>query len=275
MSWIRKAGAAGIVWGAVLLGASTAPADKPANTVVACLKDTKRLCKDVKPGAGRVLECLAQKKNQLSAACKPAVVPHAPVILDWRKVCGADADKLCTNTPAGPALTRCLSRQKKKLSNDCRAKLNDAQGAALVACVHDSAKLCKDVKPGGGRVLGCLAENEKKLTPACAGAIRPVKASISGWRSSCGADIDKHCPKTVPGWHTAACLKKNEAKLSKSCVDHAKRAATVYAALCAADVKQHCKGVQEGEGRIYSCLQSHYTELKPRCAVVIAPKIAK
>jgi len=35
------------------------------------------------------------------------------------------------------------------------------------ACMGDFQKLCAGTKPGGGRVLACLAQQKDKLTPAC------------------------------------------------------------------------------------------------------------
>lgn len=34
---------------------------------------------------------------------------------------------------------------------------------------------------------------------------------------------------------------------------------------CAGDVEQHCKGIEPGAGRIFSCLRSHGSELSPEC----------
>ena len=43
-----------------------------------------------------------------------------------------------------------------------------AQTAAeRLACRGDFAKFCKDVKPGGGRVIACLGKHEDKLSDDC------------------------------------------------------------------------------------------------------------
>jgi hypothetical protein len=42
-------------------------------------------------------------------------------------------------------------------------------------CAHDIAKLCKDVKPGGGRIVKCIKEHEKELSPACRSSIEMAK----------------------------------------------------------------------------------------------------
>jgi cysteine rich repeat protein len=38
--------------------------------VQACKEDKKKLCNDVKPGGGRILQCLKQHEGELSPACK-------------------------------------------------------------------------------------------------------------------------------------------------------------------------------------------------------------
>ena len=35
------------------------------------------------------------------------------------------------------------------------------------ACMADFEKYCRNVEPGGGRVIACLAKESDKLTPAC------------------------------------------------------------------------------------------------------------
>jgi len=35
------------------------------------------------------------------------------------------------------------------------------------ACQSDFSKYCPGVKPGGGRIIGCLAKQKDKLSPAC------------------------------------------------------------------------------------------------------------
>ena len=35
------------------------------------------------------------------------------------------------------------------------------------ACMGDYQKYCKGTKPGGGRIIACLAKSSDKLAPAC------------------------------------------------------------------------------------------------------------
>jgi hypothetical protein len=44
----------------------------------ACGTDAKRLCKDVRPGGGHILQCLREHESDLSAGCREvAVLPAA------------------------------------------------------------------------------------------------------------------------------------------------------------------------------------------------------
>ena len=42
----------------------------------ACKPDFEKFCQGVEPGGGRVLECLAKHKGELSAECQKVVTAH-------------------------------------------------------------------------------------------------------------------------------------------------------------------------------------------------------
>ena len=46
-------------------------------------------------------------------------------------------------------------------------------------CRNDYERLCHDVQPGGGRILGCLSASAEKLSPACRGALPDAQALAS------------------------------------------------------------------------------------------------
>ena len=46
-------------------------------------------------------------------------------------------------------------------------------------CKADYERLCHDVQPGGGRILGCLSASAEKLSPACRGALPDAQALAS------------------------------------------------------------------------------------------------
>ncbi len=44
------------------------------------------------------------------------------------------------------------------------------------ACQDDLARLCKDVKPGEGRIRACLREHKDEISDGCKLAIRDARA---------------------------------------------------------------------------------------------------
>lgn len=94
------------------------------------------------------------------------------------------------------------------------------KGKALTACKGDFAKFCKDVKPGGGRLIACLKEHERELTPECKTALEAKKEAFLK-NHPCAADMQKLC-KDLKGKKRMSCMKENEKDLSEAC--KAKRA---------------------------------------------------
>ena len=56
----------------------------------ACKADAETLCKGVQPGQGRVVRCLSQNKDKLSAACRTEISEaqsHHPCMKDMERLC--------------------------------------------------------------------------------------------------------------------------------------------------------------------------------------------
>jgi len=91
--------------------------------------------------------------------------------------CADDIAKYCKDVkPGGGRLARCLKENEKQLSPACRSSIEESKKKAREAhqaCEADARKFCKDVKPGEGRIVKCLKEHEKDLSPDC-------KAQMSG-----------------------------------------------------------------------------------------------
>jgi hypothetical protein len=114
------------------------------------------------------LRSLAVLSLLLSAAPRlEATLPESP--------CAADAKKLCPDTPPGDGRLRiCLKEHESELSATCKAQLGDARratGVFMSVCRADVSRYCKDVPPGGGRLLTCLQAKETSLSPECREAL--------------------------------------------------------------------------------------------------------
>lgn len=99
-----------------------------------CKVELDTYCKDVTPGKGRVLACLYAYSDKLSDPCRHAVLDAAE-----------------------------------------QAKLMKAALAFLKSqCGEDVNRICKDIAPGQGRLLNCLAKNDDKLSQKCRLALKDV-----------------------------------------------------------------------------------------------------
>jgi hypothetical protein len=119
------------------LRAETAPTQKHqpnAKQIVSQLKekcgsDINKLCSGIKPGEGRIAACLDSREDQLSASCKTTwMTTKADVSkridradVAFRKECGADAQKFCSEVPSGKGrILSCLSKHQSDLSTSCK-----------------------------------------------------------------------------------------------------------------------------------------------------------
>ncbi len=95
----------------------------------------------------------------------------ADIFAQGRGPCAEDAAKYCKDVqPGGGRMAQCLKEHENELSAACKehiAQMKQKGKEIHEACQDDALKLCKDVKPGGGRILKCLKEHESELSPAC------------------------------------------------------------------------------------------------------------
>jgi hypothetical protein len=85
--------------------------------------------------------------------------------------CTDDAAKFCKDVkPGGAGLTKCLREHENELSQACKTYVTEGRKKAKAghdACKADIDNFCKEVEPGGGRVIKCLRQHETELSAEC------------------------------------------------------------------------------------------------------------
>jgi hypothetical protein len=93
-----------------------------------CREDAARLCKDVQPGGGRIIQCLKQHENELSAACKERIAQAKEKIQEVQQACQGDVDAYCKGVqPGGGRIIQCLKQHEGQLSPGCKEKIAQAK----------------------------------------------------------------------------------------------------------------------------------------------------
>jgi hypothetical protein len=85
-------------------------------------------------------------------------------------------------------------------------------------CADDIEKYCKEVKPGGGRLLNCLKSHETELSVSCRGKISELQGIVKECEQACSGDITQFCKEIQPGeGRIMKCLREHDKELSSSC----------------------------------------------------------
>ena len=85
-------------------------------------------------------------------------------------------------------------------------------------CAEEIAKHCKEVKPGGGRILSCLDEHQKELSDSCRKKLEESKKKLMEAQQACTGDMEKFCKDVQPGeGRILKCLREHSQELSIAC----------------------------------------------------------
>lgn len=154
----------------------------------ACRADAETLCAGIERGRGARLDCLAQNKDKVSAACRTAM------------------DGLLARHASGDGERR-----------DGHGRGDRAGRGAMAACAVDVATHCAGSEGDRGKRRQCLVENASKLSAECTAALEEMRGRGQQMREACAADRQTLCADAERGPQTMSCLKENEAKLSATC----------------------------------------------------------
>jgi hypothetical protein len=92
--------------------------------------------------------------------------------------------------------------------------------AVRMACAAEFQRYCRDVPPGGGRILRCLSRHADLVSQPCFQALTVWGLTAANAYRMCLPDVDKLCPGLPPrSGHALSCLVQNAGKLSKACHD--------------------------------------------------------
>lgn len=105
--------------------AQTFPPGERARAVrMACTADYMRFCRDVPPGGGRIIRCLARHADLVSQPCFQALTVWGLTAVNAFRMCLPDAERLCAHVPAGSGQAlACLLQSADKLNKPCRDSL--------------------------------------------------------------------------------------------------------------------------------------------------------
>ena len=93
----------------------------------ACRKDILRLCRDVTPGRGRIIQCLVDNIDKASYYCSQYIKQYRQT-RHGLLVCSEEGARLCSHiSPGGGRRLSCLVAKKHLLSRTCQQALKAAQ----------------------------------------------------------------------------------------------------------------------------------------------------
>lgn len=91
----------------------------------ACAQDIQSFCSGIEPGEGRLMKCLHENKDKLSATCKAQQEKRKQAFKEVKAACHDDVEKFCGDTEPGKGrIMQCMKQHKSELSAGCRAEVD-------------------------------------------------------------------------------------------------------------------------------------------------------
>jgi hypothetical protein len=116
----------GIATALAILGIGHAAAQQPggkAGRDRVCAEDAKKFCSNVRPGAGRMYQCLTSHSAELAPACRERMEAAKARWDKFMQACKGDIEKACKTIPPGQGrVLSCLKGRESDLSPECKAE---------------------------------------------------------------------------------------------------------------------------------------------------------
>eukprot|EP00241_Pyramimonas_parkeae_P000739 CAMPEP_0114234490 /NCGR_PEP_ID=MMETSP0058-20121206/5737_1 /TAXON_ID=36894 /ORGANISM="Pyramimonas parkeae, CCMP726" /LENGTH=1041 /DNA_ID=CAMNT_0001346173 /DNA_START=77 /DNA_END=3202 /DNA_ORIENTATION=+ len=228
---------------------------------VSCKQEVESLCPDVGYGGGAKFACLQSKRNQLGHMCQTELfrreVENAEDMrFNYRlaSACAAEKQRFCENVHVGRGHAfGCLQRRmsEAEFSEECKIEMEQTirnQGSdwrldwrLRTFCYKDAVALCypqvqlslnstMSEQSNASGVLGCL---QFKYSEVASG--------------SCRRELSRRISQSLQDI-------RNDYPASKQ---------------CGQEMKELCKHVKPGNGRIQACLEANKGSLRPQCQQIL------
>jgi hypothetical protein len=132
-----------------------------------CFDDIDKYCPKV-VGPEKTQLCLEKNLTKLQPSCQTAVKKQKERIASHP--CAKDLERLCKTAIGGRNKRKCLKTYESKLSKECKSYQNERMDKVtklIKNCDADRKKLCQGISQKIPKIIRCLEQNEKKLSPNC------------------------------------------------------------------------------------------------------------
>lgn len=235
---------------------------------------------DVKPGEGRMQECLESKHAYLNSMCSSRRTRADRV----PNVCKEDVDALCPKDVGDEAHHLvCLRKHRNKITQKCWDELSELgsdgwevlphrfkQMGVDTECSAALIRLCSDVAPGYGALHQCVDRNWDELAKDCGLRRRVVPERVP---PACEHDALLLCKHVIAGdnrvheclWKYDGVRNSDGKTLSKDCLSSIILESHGMDVECSADMTELCGHDRRGKHDLVRCLHSHQERLAPGC----------
>ena len=98
-----------------------------------CVEDAKKFCSKVRPGGGRMYQCLSSHSAELAPACREQMEAAKARWDKFIAACKGDIEKACRTIPPGQGrVLSCLKGREDQLTPECRAEFPRARSDATL-----------------------------------------------------------------------------------------------------------------------------------------------